>query len=171
LSDRQNGHVIRTYGQERVEAMVESVFYKRKQPYCPKLRKVIFNPNKKLSRSEKMKIVGQLTGGKPRLTEEDLLMVIDDMKEHGVKITITKISELTDRSKHIVNQSVTEKIRNLIEAYNAEIKNQAESDKIKAAVDEIIASGDRVTMRGVKKLCSVRNYDLIKKIVHPYLNS
>lgn len=170
LSDRSSGHVIRTYGQDRVEQMVERVFRKRKLPYCPKLRKIVFNPSKKISRSEKMKIVGMLTGGKPRLSERDLMSVVKELKKNQEKITITKLAELTDRTKHIVNQSVTEKIRITIAKYNEEIKQDLSEKKIKEAVKEILYSGNKVTVRGVKKICSVRDYDLIKKIVHPYLN-
>lgn len=171
LSDRSSGHVIRTYGSDRVEHMVERVYEKKKVPYCPKLRKIIFNPTKRLTKSEKMKIVGKLIGGKPRLSEEDLMMIITDMRENKIKITITKIAELTDKTKHIVNQSVTEKIRNTITQYNFEIKEEISEKKINQAISEILDAGDKITVRGVKKLCSVRNYELIKRVVHPYLNS
>ena len=79
LSDRQNGHVIRTYGQPRVEQMVERVYDNQKEPYCHKLRKVIFNPNKMLDRKEKMKIVGMLISRKKRPTEERINEAIQDL--------------------------------------------------------------------------------------------
>lgn len=170
LSDRSSGHTIRTYGKERVEYMVVSVYKKRKIPYCPKLRKVVFNPSKRMSKSEKMKIVGQLVGTKPRLSEQDLISVIEDMAENKIKITISKIAELTDKTKHIVNQSLTKKTKYLIKELNEKIKIEKDTDSVLEAVDRLCQENKKVTARRVKEICSVRNYALIKKAMAVHLN-
>jgi hypothetical protein len=170
LSERSSGHTIRTYGQDRVEAMVESVCKKRKVPYCPKLRKVVFNPSKRMSKSEKMKIVGQLIGTKPRLSEKDLIAVIEDMAENKIKITVSKIAELTDKTKHLVNQSLTEKTKNLIKVLNEKIKHEVETDRVLDAVDKLCQENKKITVRRVKEICSVRNYKLIKKAMAMHLD-
>lgn len=170
LSDRSSGHTIRTYGKDRVEYMVANVYKKRKIPYCPKLRKVVFNPSKRMSKSEKMKIVGQLIGTKPRLSEQDLIAVIEDMAENKIKITISKIAELTDKTKHIVNQSLTKKIKYLIKELNEKIKIEKDTDSVLEAVDRLFQENKKVTVRRVKQICSVRNYALIKKAMAVHLN-
>lgn len=150
--------------------MVANVYKKRKIPYCPKLRKVVFNPSKRMSKSEKMKIVGQLIGTKPRLSEQDLIAVIEDMAENKIKITISKIAELTDKTKHIVNQSLTKKIKYLIKELNEKIKIEKDTDSVLEAVDRLFQENKKVTVRRVKQICSVRNYALIKKAMAVHLN-
>ena len=49
LSERDSGHIIRTYGDSRVENMIERVSERKKVPYCGRLRKIIFNPFKHLT--------------------------------------------------------------------------------------------------------------------------
>ena len=60
MTDRSNGHVIRTYSESRIEKICEDVWDKNKKPYCRKKRKIIFNPSKMIPVQEKRKIVQTL---------------------------------------------------------------------------------------------------------------
>lgn len=168
LSDRQNGHVIRTYGQPRVEQMVERVHDNQKEPYCHKLRKVIFNPNKMLDRKEKMKIVGMLISRKKRPTEERINEAIQDLWIDKQKITIKSVSEHLDVSRHLIRWFFDEHQLSFIKSMNEEIRKENELSKAITAIDILTEGGNPLKMRELKKITSIRDYSVLKKAISNY---
>ena len=168
LSDRDNGHIVRTYGKDRVEAMVESVYIKRKEPYISRLRKIIFNPNKMLSKEEKMKIVGEIIGSKPVISEEDINLVVDDLYLSKEPVTIAKLAELCDTSRYMIKKSITDEVMEKINAMNSKIREENAIAKVTEAIEELTAGGDKLKMRKLKEITSIRNYKLLKKAVTLY---
>jgi hypothetical protein len=168
LSDRDNGHIVRTYGKDRVEAMIESVYMKKKVPYAPKLRKIIFNQNKMLSKEEKMQIVGSIIGSKPSISEEDLSLVVDDLYLSKEPVSIAKLAELCDTSRYMIKKSITPDVMKQMEENNARIREENAIAKAMEAIEILTEGGDKLKMRKLKELTSIRNYKLLKKAVTLY---
>jgi hypothetical protein len=168
LADRGSGHIIRTYGEGRVEAMVDRVMAKNKEPYCPRLRKILFNPNKMLSRTQKMQIVGSLISAKERPPEEDIAAVIEDLWIRLEKITITRVAQELNTTRHLVRWYFTDEIMSSVRSANQEIRQKNIIAKCIEAIDILTEGGNRLKMRELKKLTSVRDYFLLKKSIVYY---
>ena len=168
ISDRGSGHIIRTYGSSRVENMVERVFAAKKQPYCPRLRKVIFNPFKMMSRSEKMKIVGSLIGTKEKPTEEQIDSTIEELWLDKEKITITKVAEKLNKTRYLVRWYFDKEKLKSIRNFNSEIHETNQISKAIEAIDILTDNGSSLKMRELKKLTSIRDYALLKQAVISY---
>lgn len=168
LSDRESGHIVRTYHEDRVIRMIYGVLIQNKQPYMRTMRKIIFNPHKYLSKEEKRKIVGQLIGQKPLIAEEDIKFIMSDLYMNQERITIAKISELTDTSRYIVKKSISNELWSDIKQINETIKEEIAIAKIMEAIDEITSGGNRLKMRKLKQITSVRDYSVLKKAVRLY---
>ena len=168
LSDRSNGHIIRTYGQVRVENMVLTVTQQNKTPYCARKRKVIFNPSKRIDRKEKMKIVGNLISSKQRPAKQYLDNIVQELWQDNIKITISKVAEVARTTRYMVkwyfDDSVLEKIQDL----NVIIKETNLISKAIEAIDELTEGGNKIKMRQLKKLTSIRDYSILKKAVKKY---
>jgi hypothetical protein len=170
LSDRESGHIIRTYDQDRVTRMVYSVLKKKKTPYMRNKRKIVFNPVKYISKEDKLEIVGSLIGRKPLIEEQDLKFIISDLYENRERITLSKIAELTDTSRYIVKKSIPNKMWREIVNLNEKIKEEKNISKIIEAIEILTSKGNRLKMRKLKELTSVRDYDILKKAVTLYQN-
>lgn len=168
LSERQNGHIIRTYGQNRVENMVEKVFERKKEPYCPKLRKIIFNPMKIIEKKEKMRIVGMLVGRKSRPTNEQINDVIEDLWLDKTKITVTSVAKRLNKSRHLVKWFFDKKQLSTLEKINIQIKSESDLAKAIEAIDVLTEGGNKLKMRELKKITSIRNYSVLKKAIFNY---
>lgn len=168
LSDREAGHIIRTYSQDRVTDMVYRVYDKKKQPYVPRLRKIIFNPSKNLSKDQKMEIVGRLIGRKSIILKEDMMLILEDLYMNKERISISKLAELTDTSRYIIKKSIDQEIKGEIENLNAKIKEENYIAKIIEAIEELTSGGNRLKMRRLKEITSVRDYRILKKAVTLY---
>ena len=73
------------------------------QPPKNKLRKVIFKPYNRLSKQEKLRVVGELIGRTKRITEDDIYDCMLEINDNGNKITIAKLAKLlkcTSRTIH-----------------------------------------------------------------------
>ncbi len=170
ISDRDSGHIIRTYGQTRVEAMVEKVFEKKKKPYCARKRKIIFNPSKMIDRKEKFKIVGKLIGSKPKPTIQEIDQVIEELWLGKEKITSSRIAKELNTTRYLINWYFTEEIKQSINNANREIKETTLISRAIEAIDALTDKGNRLKMRELKKLTSIRDYSLLKQAVIQYQN-
>lgn len=170
LSDRESGHIIRTYDNDRVVRMVYDVLSKKKTPYMRNKRKIIFNPVKYISKEEKREIVGSLIGRKPLIDESDLKFIISDLYDNRERISITKIAELTDTSRYIVKKSISAKMWRDIVNLNDKIKEEKNISRIIEAIEILTSRGNKLKMRKLKELTSVRDYDVLKKAVTLYQN-
>jgi hypothetical protein len=170
LSDRESGHIIRTYDQDRVTRMVYSVLKKKKTPYMRNKRKIVFNPVKYISKEDKREIVGKLIGRKPLIAEEDLKFIVSDLYENRERITLTKIAELTDTSRYIVKKSISAKMWRDIVNLNEKIKEEKNISKIIEAIEILTSKGNRLKMRKLKEITSIRDYEVLKKAVTLYQN-
>lgn len=168
LSDRDNGHIIRTYSQYRVENMIERKFSKRKLPYCARNRKIIFNPSKMIERKEKMRIVASIIHTKQKPTESDINNVIEELWLNKEKITITKVANKLNTSRYLTNWYFDDEKKKQIEDVNEEIKETNLISKAIEAIDILTDNGNKLKMRELKKITSIRNYSLLKEAVFKY---
>ena len=170
ISDRDSGHIIRTYGQARVESMVEKVFEKKTKPYCARKRKIIFNPSKMIERKEKFKIVGSLIGSKPKPTIQEINQVIEELWLNKEKITSSKIARELNTTRYLISWYFTGEIKQSINNANREIKEMNLISRAIEAIDALTDKGNRLKMRELKKLTSIRDYSLLKQAVIQYQN-
>jgi hypothetical protein len=168
LSDRDRGHIIRTYGAHRVESMIERVFDKKTKPYCARLRKIIFNPSKMIDKKTKMKIVGSIIGSKEKPTSSQIEQVIEELWLNKEKITITKIAEKLNTSRYLAGWYFSDDVKKSLANANKEIKEENLISRAIEAIDILTDSGDKLKMRELKKITSIRNYSLLKQAVNLY---
>lgn len=168
ISDRDSGHIIRTYSQSRVEDMVERVFDRRKKPYCARKRKIIFNPSKMMDRKTKMKIVGAIIGRRNRPSVDDIDSAIEELWLDKSKITITKVADTLNKTRHLVRWYFDEEKILYLKKINLEIKQENDMSKAIEAIDFLTEGGNKLKMRTLKQITSIRNYSLLKKAVNRY---
>ncbi len=163
MTDRSNGHVIRTYSERKIEVICEEIWDKTlTKPYCRRKRKVIFNPSKMLELQEKRKIVQQLIHPKISFDSADVWRACNQIQG---KITMKKIGEVLGCSAPTVRRSFDDAMLLNVKLRNREIKRESELLKCKHAVAEIKDAGLPVTMRELKSRVSVRDYDVLKRAV------
>ena len=168
LSDRGSGHIIRTYSQDRVENMIDRVFSKRKLPYCARKRKIIFNPSKMMDRKTKMKIVGAVIGRRNRPSTDDIDSVIEELWLDKDKITISKVANKLNKTRHLVRWYFDQDKLDQFKSLNIEIKQENDMAKAIEAIDVLTEGGDKLKMRKLKQITSIRNYSILKKAVIRY---
>ena len=168
LSDRSSGHIIRTYGEKRVEMMVYDVLDQKKVPYCARLRKIIFNPSKKIDRKTKMKIVGELINTKEKPKKQHLDGIVQELWSENIKITVSKVAEKANTSRYLVNWYFNDKKKKEISDLNEMIRETYLISKAIEAIDFLTEGGNDVKMRHLKKITSIRDYSILKKAVKKY---
>ena len=148
--------------------MVEKVYDNKKEPYCPKLRKIIFNPFKIIDKKEKMRIVGTLVGRKNRPTNEQISDAIEDLWFDKIKITITSVAKHLNKSRHLVKWYFDKEQLKILEKINKDIKIENDLAKAIEAIDVLNEGGNKLKMRELKKITSIRNYSVLKKAIFNY---
>ena len=76
------------------------------KPPKNKLRKVIFKYGNKLSKEEKLRVVGELIGRSKRIHEDDIYQCMLDMHDMGKKSTIARIAGLLDCSSRTIHRNM-----------------------------------------------------------------
>jgi hypothetical protein len=166
MTDRSNGHVVRTYSREKIINACESAYngiLSGKIPYCARKRKVIFNPVKMIDRSEKIKIVNALLHPKKVFSEKEIWEAV---KAIDGKITMKSLGEILKCSPPTVRKSVSEKMLSEFKQINEKKRTERYEKLILSAIEGILDEGAKVSIREVKRRVPVRDHDLLKKIVH-----
>lgn len=162
VTDRSNGHIVRTYSEDRIEKVCEFVWHKNKKPYCRRKRKVIFNPAKMISPEEKRSIINKLIHPKITFTPTDIWRACVGIDG---KITIAKLAEMFDVSPPTMKNSMNKNMMTMIKLKNMEIKSKKNKEICKKAIKQIKDEGKKLTVRELKKRVSVRDYKLIKTLI------
>lgn len=170
LSDRESGHIIRTYSAERVEGMIEFVHNQQKKPFCPRLRKIVFNPSVMISKSEKMQIVGELIGRKERPENEEIEETISELYVNFERITIKRVASELNTTPYLIRAFFDDSVMKSIKNANKEIRYEKQIHKAIEAIDKLTDNGNKLKMRQLKKLTSIRNYQALKDAVNRYQN-
>ena len=88
------------------------------EPPKNKLRKVIFKPFTRISKEEKLRIVGELIGRSKRIHADDIYQCMLDMHDMGKKITIARIAGLLDCSSRTIHRNMCEELKREKELLN-----------------------------------------------------
>tara|TARA_R100001443_G_scaffold14359_1_gene24296 strand:- start:769 stop:1392 length:624 start_codon:yes stop_codon:yes gene_type:complete len=88
------------------------------KPPKNKLRKVIFKPNTRVSKEEKLRIVGELIGRTKRIHADDIYQCMLDLNDMSKKITISKIAGLLDCSSRTIHRNMGEELKREKELLN-----------------------------------------------------
>jgi len=168
LGDRENGRTIRTYSKPRVDDMIEDVYRHPKQPYCRRMRRVVFNPEVIISFSEKLSIVAQMVSKGLTFTETDLRVAIDNLSRSRIVITQKSISDQLMCSTKTINRLMTANLKDTIKKENVIIKRESAIEKVIEWIDVLSDSGDGIKMQEIKNLTNVRDYSIIKEAFKRY---
>tara|TARA_Y100001938_G_scaffold149293_1_gene235667 strand:- start:2269 stop:2886 length:618 start_codon:yes stop_codon:yes gene_type:complete len=91
------------------------------KPPRNKLRKVIFKPFTRVSKEEKLRIVGELIGRTKRIHADDIYQCMIDMHDMGKKITIARIAGLLDCSSRTIHRNMCADLKREKELLNKQI--------------------------------------------------
>jgi len=150
--------------------MIEKVFDKKTKPYCPRLRKIIFNPSKMIDRKEKMRIVASIIHTKKKPSELEIDAVVEELWLNKEKITMSKVADKLNTSRYLTSWYFQGERKKAIENANKEIKETNLISRAIEAIDVLTDKGNKLKMRELKKITSIRNYQLLKNAVMQYQN-
>ena len=88
------------------------------EPPKNKIRKVIFKPNSRLCKEEKLRIVGELIGRSKKVHPDDIYECMLDINDWGKKITIGRIAGLLDCSTRTIHRNMCHELRKEIKLLN-----------------------------------------------------
>ena len=91
------------------------------EPPKNKLRKVIFKPFNRMSKEQKLRIVGELIGRSKRIHTDDIYQCMIDLNDLGKKITIAKIAGLLDCSSRTIHRNMGEQLKREKELLNQQL--------------------------------------------------
>ena len=91
------------------------------EPPKNKLRKVIFKPFSRMSKEEKLRIVGQLIGRSIKVCADDIYEVMIDLNDLGKKITISRIAGLLDCSSRTIHRNMCTELKREKELLNKQL--------------------------------------------------
>ena len=92
------------------------------EPPKNKLRKVIFKYGNRLSKEEKLRIVGSLIGRSKRIHKDDIYQCMIDLNDMGKKITIGRIAGLLDCSTRTIHRNMCTELKREKELLNQQLQ-------------------------------------------------
>lgn len=167
LADRENGRTVRTYSKARVNQMTDEVYRNRATPYCRRMRRVVFNPDKVISKEQKIQIAGQVTKRANIFTATDIYAAADLLERARVKITASGIASHLGCSVRTVSRLLDNKMKEKFKEVNKEISRE---NKIQDVIEwiAVLIKDNNMKIRELKKLTSVRDYSIIKEAMSRY---
>ena len=96
------------------------------EPPKNKLRKVIFKPFTKVSKEEKLRIVGELIGRSKRIHQDDIYNCMLDINDMNKKITITQLALLLECSTRTIHRNMNAVLKREKELLNQQLQNKYE---------------------------------------------
>ena len=86
-----------------------------------KLRKVIFKPFTRISKEDKLRIVGTLIGRGSKVCADDIYEVMIDLNDMGKKITISRIAGLLNCSSRTIHRNMCTQLKREKELLNKQL--------------------------------------------------
>jgi transcriptional antiterminator len=122
IANIKNNFVTFTMSRGAFDKLVNEVFITdAERPPKNRIRKVIFKPNKILTLSEKLSIVGQLIGRSKKIVEEDIYQCMLDLNDNKQKITISKLAKLLKCSTRTIYRNMGNQLKIEKELLNKEL--------------------------------------------------
>tara|TARA_R100000995_G_scaffold10048_1_gene4194 strand:- start:613 stop:1233 length:621 start_codon:yes stop_codon:yes gene_type:complete len=91
------------------------------EPPKNKLRKVIFKYNCRLSKEDKLRIVGELIGRSKKIHADDIYQCMLDLNDMGKRITMSRIAGLLDCSSRTIHRNMPEELKKEKELLNQQL--------------------------------------------------
>ena len=122
ICDKQNGFISFAIHAELLRKIVYEVsMLDLEKPPNNKLRKVIFKPNNKMCKEEKLRIVGELIGRTKRIHPDDIYECMLDLNDMGKRVTISRIAGLLDCSSRTIHRNMCEELKREKELLNQQL--------------------------------------------------
>ena len=91
------------------------------RPPRNKLRKVIFKPLTRISKEEKLRIVGELIGRTKRIHADDIYQCMIDLNDKDDKITIAKIAKTLNCTTRTIHRNMCQELKREKELLNKQL--------------------------------------------------
>ena len=122
ICNKLNGFVSFNIHNELLRKIVYEVsMMELDEPPKNKLRKVIFKPYTRISKEEKLRIVGELIGRSKKVHPDDIYQCMIDINELGKKITISRIAGLLDCSARTIHRNMCAELKREKELLNKQL--------------------------------------------------
>ena len=122
IADKSNGFTSFAIHAELLRKIVYEVsMLDLEEPPKNKLRKVIFKYGNKLSKEEKLRVVGELIGRSKRIHNDDIYQCMIDLNDMNKKITIRRIAGLLDCSNRTIHRNMCEELKREKELLNKQL--------------------------------------------------
>ena len=122
IAHKPNGFISFNIGENLLSKIVYEVsMMELDEPPKNKLRKVIFKPFNRMSKEEKLRVVGELIGRSKRIHTDDIYECMIDLNDLGKKITISKIAGLLDCSSRTIHRNMCAELKREKELLNKQL--------------------------------------------------
>ena len=122
ISNKEQGFTSFTIHIDLLKKMVYEVsMLDLDKPPKNKLRKVIFKFGSKLSKEEKLSIVGELIGRSKRIHADDIYQCMLDLNDINKKITIGRVAGLLDCSTRTIHRNMCTELKREKELLNKQL--------------------------------------------------
>jgi len=122
LADKRNGFTSFAIHAELLRKIVYEVsMLDLEEPPKNKLRKVIFKYGNKLSKEEKLRIVGELIGRSKRIHEDDIYQCMLELHDAGKKIVITQLALWLECSTRTIHRNMSVELKKEKELLNKQL--------------------------------------------------
>ena len=122
ISVKENGFTSFTIHPDLLKKMVYEVsMLDLDEPPKNKLRKVIFKYGNKLSKEEKLRVVGELIGRSKRVHPDDVYQCMVDLNDMNKKITIGRVAGLLDCSTRTIHRNMCTDLKREKELLNKQL--------------------------------------------------
>jgi hypothetical protein len=126
IANKEQGFTSFTIHRDLLKKMVYEVsMLDLEEPPKNKLRKVIFKYGNRLSKEEKLRVVGELIGRTKRVYPDDVYQCMIDLNDMGKSITIGRIAGLLDCSTRTIHRNMCTELKREKELLNKQLENEA----------------------------------------------
>ena len=122
IANKEQGFATFTIHEDLLRKMVYEIsMLDLDEPPKNKLRKVIFKYGNRLSKEEKLRIVGELIGRSKRIHEDDIYQCMLDLNDAGKKIVITQLALWLECSTRTIHRNMSEELKREKELLNKQL--------------------------------------------------
>ena len=112
IAYKPNGFVTFQIPEDRLKKMLRSILLEDlERAPRNRLRKIVFKDGTGLSVSEKLSIVGSITGKKKVITQEDIYDTMLHINEQGENITISKLAKALQCTTRTIHRHMGEELK------------------------------------------------------------
>ena len=122
IANKDHGFITFTIPNQLLKQIIYEVsMLDLENPPTNKLRKVIFKYGNRLSKEEKLRIVGELIGRTKRVYPDDVYQCMLDLNDMGKSITIGRIAGLLDCSTRTIHRNMCTELKREKELLNKQL--------------------------------------------------